>query len=92
VSARATAGLARCARSFLARFWRWKRLLLGGTVVTETVFARPGLGRLLVSSILIGDFPVVQGLVLLAAAIYTLTHVAADTLSLIVDPRLRAPT
>jgi ABC-type dipeptide/oligopeptide/nickel transport system permease component len=65
-------------------------LLLGGTVVTETVFARPGLGRLLVSSILIGDFPVVQGLVLLAAVIYTLTHVVADSLSAIIDPRLRA--
>ena len=64
-------------------------LLLGGTVVTETVFARPGLGRLLVSSILIGDYPVVQGLVLLAAVVYTLTHVAADTLSAIIDPRLR---
>jgi peptide/nickel transport system permease protein len=67
-------------------------LLLGGTVVTETVFARPGLGRLLVSSILIGDYPVVQGLVLLAAVVYTLTHVAADTLSAIVDPRLRPST
>ena len=65
-------------------------LLLGGTVVTETVFARPGLGRLLVSSILIGDFPVVQGLVLLAAVIYTLTHVVADSISAIIDPRLRA--
>src|SRR3990170_4250194 len=52
-------------------------LLLGGTVVTEMVFARPGLGRLLVTSILTGDFPVVQGLVLLAATVYTLTHIAA---------------
>jgi peptide/nickel transport system permease protein len=65
-------------------------LLLGGTVVTEMVFARPGLGRLLVTSILTGDFPVVQGLVLLAAAIYTLTHIAADTISARVDPRLRS--
>jgi peptide/nickel transport system permease protein len=65
-------------------------LLLGGTVVTETVFARPGLGRLLVTSILTGDFPVVQGLVLLAAIIYTLTHIAADTISARIDPRLRS--
>lgn len=65
-------------------------LLLSGTVVTETVFARPGLGRLLVSSILAGDFPVVQGLVLLAATIYTSTHILADAVSAFADPRLRA--
>ena len=65
-------------------------LLLSGTVVTEMVFARPGLGRLLVTSILSGDFPVVQGLVLLAATIYTLTHFAADAVSARVDPRLRS--
>lgn len=64
-------------------------LLLGGTVVTETVFARPGLGRLLIVSILSGDFPVVQGLVLVAAAAYTLTHLLADAASAIADPRLR---
>jgi ABC-type dipeptide/oligopeptide/nickel transport system permease component len=65
-------------------------LLLSGTVVTETVFARPGLGRLLVTSILAGDFPVVQGLVVLAAVVYTVTHFAADTVSAQVDPRLRS--
>jgi ABC-type dipeptide/oligopeptide/nickel transport system permease component len=64
-------------------------ILFGGTVVTETVFSRPGIGRLLVSSILQGDFPVAQGLVVLSALLYTLSHVAADTLSLILDPRLR---
>lgn len=64
-------------------------LLLGGTVVTETVFARPGLGRLLVTSILSGDFPVVQGLVLVAATVYTLTHFSADVLAALADPRLR---
>ncbi len=58
-------------------------------MVTETVFSRPGLGRLLVSSILQGDFPVVQGLVILSAVIYSLSHVAADTLSMMLDPRLR---
>jgi ABC-type dipeptide/oligopeptide/nickel transport system permease component len=65
-------------------------LLLAGTVVTETVFARPGLGRLLVTSILGGDFPVVQGLVLLAAVLYTLSHIGADTISARLDPRLRS--
>jgi ABC-type dipeptide/oligopeptide/nickel transport system permease component len=46
----------------------------------------------LVTSILTGDFPVVQGLVLLAAAVYTVTHLAADTVSARVDPRLRDTT
>jgi ABC-type dipeptide/oligopeptide/nickel transport system permease component len=62
--------------------------LLSGTVVTETVFARPGLGRLLVSSVVQGDFPVAQGLVVLAALIYTATQVIADALSMVIDPRL----
>ncbi|HET7009774.1 MAG TPA: ABC transporter permease [Anaerolineales bacterium] len=62
--------------------------LLSGTVVTETVFSRPGLGRLLVSSILQGDFPVVQGLVVLAAILYTTTQAIADGLAVILDPRL----
>ena len=62
--------------------------LLSGTVVTETVFSRPGLGRLLVTAILEGDFPVVQGLVVLAAALYTLTQALADGLASLLDPRL----
>jgi peptide/nickel transport system permease protein len=64
-------------------------ILFGGTVVTETVFSRPGLGRLLVSSILQGDFPVAQGLVVLSALVYTLSHVGADVFSMVLDPRLR---
>jgi peptide/nickel transport system permease protein len=66
--------------------------LLSGTVITETVFSRPGLGRLLVSSILNGDFPIVQGIVALAALLYTLSHLLSDLLSLLVDPRLRRTT
>ena len=66
--------------------------LCAGTVVTETVFSRPGIGRLLVSSILQGDYPVAQGLVVLAALIYTLSQVIADLLALAVDPRLRGGT
>lgn len=62
--------------------------LFAGTVITETVFSRPGLGRLLVSSILQGDFPMVQGLVVLAAIIYTATHALADILAMLLDPRL----
>ncbi len=63
--------------------------LFGGTVVTETVFSRPGLGRLLISSILQGDYPIAQGLVVLAALVYTASYIGADILSLAIDPRLR---
>jgi peptide/nickel transport system permease protein len=63
--------------------------LFGGTVVTETVFSRPGLGRLLVAAILQGDFPIAQGLVVLAAILYTASHVAADLVAAAFDPRLR---
>lgn len=63
--------------------------LLTGTVVTETVFARPGLGRLLVTSILQGDYPIAQGLVVLAAIVYTGTNLVAEVLSLLLDPRMR---
>jgi peptide/nickel transport system permease protein len=63
--------------------------LLAGTVVTETIFARPGLGRLLVSSILQGDYPVAQGIVVFAALLYTLSNSLADVLAFTLDPRLR---
>jgi ABC-type dipeptide/oligopeptide/nickel transport system permease component len=63
--------------------------LFAGTVITETVFSRPGLGRLLISSILQGDYPIAQGLVALAAIFYTASHILADILALLIDPRLR---
>lgn len=63
--------------------------LLSGAVVVETVFARDGLGRLLVNGILQKDFPVVQGAVLVVAVIYTLTNLLTDLLYLRLDPRLR---
>ena len=62
--------------------------LFAGTVVTETVFSRPGLGRLLIQSILQSDFPVVQGIVILAAIFYTISHVFADLIAWRLDPRL----
>jgi peptide/nickel transport system permease protein len=62
--------------------------LFSGTVVTETVFSRPGLGRLLISSILQGDFPIAQGIVILAALLYTASHHLADILATLIDPRL----
>ncbi|MEJ2013228.1 MAG: ABC transporter permease [Anaerolineales bacterium] len=63
--------------------------LFSGTVVTETVFSRPGLGRLLVKSILESDFPVAQALVVLAALFYTVSHVLADVGAIMLDPRRR---
>lgn len=66
--------------------------LFAGTVVTETVFSRPGLGRLMVRAIMDGDYPVTQGLVALAALLYTTSHIVADWLALIIDPRLRDAT
>lgn len=63
--------------------------LLGGTVITESVFARRGLGRVAVEGVLAQDLPVVQGIVLLVALVYTLSNLAADVARLWLDPRLR---
>ncbi len=63
--------------------------LFSGTVVTETVFARPGLGRLLIRSILQGDYPLAQAIVALAAMFYVASQVAADLISIALDPRMR---
>lgn len=63
--------------------------LLSGTVITETIFARPGLGRLLIDSILDGDYPIAMGIVAIVAIFYTLSHLLADLLSMAIDPRLR---
>lgn len=63
--------------------------LLGGTVITESVFARRGLGRVAVEAVLAQDLPVVQGVVLWAALVFTLCNLAADLAQLWLDPRLR---
>ncbi|UCC77574.1 MAG: ABC transporter permease [Anaerolineales bacterium] len=63
--------------------------LLGGTVVTETVFSRRGLGRVVIEAILWKDFPVVQGSVLLAAVVYTFVNLLTDISYAIADPRVR---
>ena len=62
--------------------------LFGATVVTESVFAIPGLGRLTVDAILHRDYPVIQGMVLLSSAIYVLINLAVDLLYTVVDPRI----
>jgi ABC-type dipeptide/oligopeptide/nickel transport system permease component len=63
--------------------------LLGGAVVTETIFSRPGLGRLAVEGILGRDFPLVQGTVLFAASTYVLVNLAVDISYAVIDPRIR---
>ncbi len=63
--------------------------LLGGAVLTETVFGWPGIGRLLVDSIGARDFAVVQGIVLVYAAAFILLNVVVDVLYVVVDPRIR---
>lgn len=64
-------------------------VLIGGAVVTEIVFNIPGLGRLIISAILRRDYPVVQGVVLVTAAVYVLINLAVDVLYAFIDPRIR---
>jgi peptide/nickel transport system permease protein len=63
--------------------------LLAGTVVIETVFSRPGIGRLLVGAIISKDFPMVQGVVLVVAISYVLVNLVVDVLYASLDPRIR---
>jgi peptide/nickel transport system permease protein/oligopeptide transport system permease protein len=64
-------------------------LLLGGAVLTETVFAWPGIGRLIVDSILARDYPVIQGTILVFGLLYILVNLAVDLLYAVIDPRIR---
>ncbi len=64
-------------------------LLLGGAVLTETVFAWPGLGRLIVDSILARDYAMIQGSILIFGLLYTLVNLVVDLIYAFVDPRIR---
>ena len=64
-------------------------LLIGGAVVTESVFAIPGLGRLTVDAILRRDYPVIQGLVLMFSFVYVLINLIVDVIYTLIDPRIR---
>jgi peptide/nickel transport system permease protein len=64
-------------------------LLIGGAVVTETVFAIPGVGRLTVDAILRRDYPVIQGVVLLFSFTYVVVNLLIDLLYTVLDPRIR---
>jgi peptide/nickel transport system permease protein len=64
-------------------------LLIGGVVVTETVFALPGLGQLTVDSVLARDFPVIQGVILLFSVAYVVINLLVDLSYVVFDPRIR---
>jgi peptide/nickel transport system permease protein len=64
-------------------------LLIGGAVVTESVFAIPGLGRLTIDAIVRRDYPVIQGIVLLFSLVYVLVNLAVDVIYTLLDPRIR---
>jgi peptide/nickel transport system permease protein len=64
-------------------------LLIGGAVVTETVFAIPGIGRLTVDAILRRDYPVIQGVVLLFSFVYVVVNLLVDLTYTLLDPRIR---
>jgi len=64
-------------------------LLIGGAVVTESVFAIPGLGRLTIDAIVRRDYPLIQGIVLLFSFVYVLVNLVVDVLYTLLDPRIR---
>lgn len=64
-------------------------LLIGGVVVTETVFAIPGLGQLTVDAVLSRDFPLIQGIILFFSVVYVFINLLVDLSYLLFDPRIR---
>ncbi len=65
-------------------------VLLGGAVVTETIFAWPGLGRLIVQAIMLRDYPVVQAGVLYLSVAFVVLNSGVDALYAVLDPRIRS--
>lgn len=63
--------------------------VLGGVVVTETVFAIPGIGRLMIDAIVRSDFPIIQGVILILSALYVLINLLIDLSYSLFDPRIR---
>jgi peptide/nickel transport system permease protein len=64
-------------------------LLIGGAVITESVFAIPGIGRLTVDAILRRDYPIIQGVILVLSGIYVIINLGVDILYTFLDPRIR---
>jgi len=63
--------------------------LLGGAVITESIFAWPGMGKLVVDAIFFRDFPVVQTILILSATIFVVINLLVDLLYTVIDPRIR---
>jgi peptide/nickel transport system permease protein len=63
--------------------------VLSGVVITESVFAIPGLGRLLINSILARDYPIIQGVILVVSAVYVFINLLVDISYAYFDPRVR---
>jgi peptide/nickel transport system permease protein len=63
--------------------------LIGGAIITETVFALPGVGNLVVSAVLRRDYPVIQGALLVISGLYVLINLGVDLLYAVLDPRVR---
>jgi peptide/nickel transport system permease protein len=64
-------------------------LLIGGVVITETVFNIPGVGRLVVDAISKRDYPIIQGVILIFSGVYVLVNLAVDMCYTLLDPRIR---
>jgi peptide/nickel transport system permease protein len=64
-------------------------LLIGGAVITESVFALPGVGRLTVDAILRRDYPIIQGVILIVSGVYVLVNLVVDLVYTLLDPRIR---
>ena len=65
--------------------------LLAGTAITETIFSRPGVGRLLVEAVVTKDYPLAQGCIIFVALTYTMANALSDTAASFLDPRVREP-
>ena len=64
-------------------------LLIGGAVITESVFALPGIGRLTVDAILRRDYPIIQGVILIVSGVYVVVNLVVDLVYTFLDPRIR---
>jgi peptide/nickel transport system permease protein len=82
-------GLSNATTPILAVMGMGAAVLLGGTVVTETVFSIPGLGRLTVDAVLRRDYPVIQGVTLCFALVFVAVNLIVDLLSAALDPRVQ---
>ena len=90
VSAMLTGGFLYALMPFITVLGLEAGSLLTGAVITEAVFAWPGLGRLVVLSIQARDFPLLQGCVITISAIYVVVNLVTDVFYSLVDPRVRA--